>query len=119
MGNLFSSNKVSDARDKRWTYFQSKAKAAPKEKTPTEQVEAQVESQVDAKADVPEATVPVSSEEKQESPVDEKQLEKKEEETGKTNSTIPEETAAEVQQEVTAAEEQKVEPTTVTGSSPE
>ena len=112
MGNLFSSNKVSDAGDKRWTFFQSKAKAAPKEKTPTEQLEA--ESQVDAKVDAPEATVPVSSEEKQESPVDEQQLEKKEEETGKTSGTIPEETVAEVQQEV--AEEQKMEPTT--GSSP-
>ena len=120
MGNLFSSNKVSGARDKRWNCFQSKAKAAPKEKTPTDQLEAQVESQVDAKADAPQATVPVSSEEKQGSPVDEQQLEKKEEETGNTSGTIPEETAAEVQQEATeeVAEEQKAEPTTVTGSFP-
>jgi hypothetical protein len=58
--------------------------------------------------------VPVSSEEKQESPVDEQQLEKKENETGATCGTISEETAAEVQQEV--AEEQKIEATT--GSSP-
>ena len=60
-------------------------------KTPTEQLEA--ESQLDA----PEATVPVSSEEKQESPVDEQQLEKKENETGATSGTISEETAAQVQ----------------------
>ena len=73
-------------------------------KTPTEQLEA--ESQVDA----PEATVPVSSEEKQESPVDEQQLQKKKNETGATCGTISEETAAEVQQEV--AEEQKIEATT-------
>jgi len=84
MGNLLSSNK----------------------KTPTEQLEGG--SQVDA----PEATVPVSTEE-QESPVDEQQLEKKDE-TGATCGTISEETAAEVQHEV--AEEQKIEPTT--GSSP-
>ena len=56
------------------------------------------------------ATVPVSSEEKQESPVDEQQLEKKENETGATCGTISEETAAEVKQEV--AEERKIEATT-------
>jgi hypothetical protein len=72
-------------------------------KTPTEQLEA--ESQVDA----PEATVPVSTE-KQESPVDEQQLEKKENETGATSGKISEETAAEVQQEV--GEERKIEATT-------
>jgi len=48
MRYFLRSNKVSDARDKRWTYFK---------KTPTEQLEGG--SQVDA----PEATVPVSSEE--------------------------------------------------------
>ena len=92
MGNLFSSDKVSDARDKRRTFFK---------KTPTEQLEA--ESQLDAPEE------PVSTEE-QESPVDEQQLEKKKKETGATCGTISEETAAEVQQEV--AEEQKIEATT-------
>ena len=59
---------------------------------------------LDAKIDAPEATVPVVSEEKQESPVDEQSLEKKDEQTGQT--TITEETAAEV------LEEEKVEATT-------
>ena len=97
MGNLFSSNKVRIKRDKRWIYCQSKAKAAPKEKTATEQLEA--ETKVDAKVDAPEATVPVASEEKQETPADEQQLENKDEETGKASDTIPEEIAAEVKQE--------------------
>jgi len=95
MGNLFSSNK-------------SKAKAAPKEKTATEQLEA--ETKVDAKVDAPEATVPIASEEKQETPADEQQLENKDEETGKASDTIPEEIAAEVKQE------EKVEATTVSVS---
>ena len=76
MGNLFSSNKVSDARDKRRTFFK---------KTPTEQLEA--ESQVDA----PEATVPVSSEE-QESPVDDQQKEEirqKDEIFARRNEVLP------------------------------